>query len=451
MDRKKLKKINIQRKILLFLIGVSTLFMSIGYASINSIILNVNGDIVANIYDGVLITDVTYKENVNANQQDSKIINYYETMLESSIVLTTDPNSTITYTVTIYNNSNQKQIFSGVTYDNEYYSNENIIFNLSGLEIGKIIESKETISFDITFKYVDAINPTEEITILNSYLKFEFNKFNEQIIATYNYRGEIDTFIAPKKAIYKIEVWGAQGGSTGGNDTKGVYQEYRGGYGGYSSGYTLLNENQEIYIAVGGQGTGSCVETACIGGYNGGGNSGVSTEDTKNFTCSGGGATHVATTNRGLLVNYENYRNEILLVAGGGAGGYYHEFGEKHSIVGAAGGGITGIDGALSQYEKDGINIVAAATGGTQTSGGIGGYRGANGSFGQGGSGASCNTTDCGSSGGGGGYYGGGAAGHSGAGGGSGYIDNIANGTTIADQRAGAGYAKITLIETIED
>jgi len=31
-----------------------------------------------------------------------------------------------------------------------------------------------------------------------------------------------------------------------------------------------------------------------------------------------GGATHIATTNRGVLANYNSFRNEILIVAGGG-------------------------------------------------------------------------------------------------------------------------------------
>lgn len=83
-----------------------------------------------------------------------------------------------------------------------------------------------------------------------------------------------------------------------------------------------------------------------------------------------------------------------------------YSFTNKNSLInknGGAGGGISGVDGALSGYSKDNINIVPNATGGTQTTGGIGGYRGANGSFGQGGSGQSCDTVECGSSGGGGG------------------------------------------------
>ena len=78
--------------------------------------------------------------------------------------------------------------------------------------------------------------------------------------------------------------------------------------------------NIEIYIAVGGQGTGNCVTEVCKGGYNGGGTSGISTNDDKNFTCSGGGATHIATYNRGELYNYASSIDEIIMVAGGGSG-----------------------------------------------------------------------------------------------------------------------------------
>lgn len=304
-----------------------------------------------------------------------------------------------------------------------------------------------------------------KINIVND--RYEYNIVNiceqivpSQLVGNYEYTGKIQTFVAPYTGNYKIELWGAQGGSTGGNDTSGVYQTYLGGKGGYSYGIISLSSKQKLYIAVGGQGKGSCVEEICVGGFNGGGNSGVSTEDTKNYTCSGGGASHIALENYGTLNNYESHKAAVLLVAGGGGGGYYHEFGELYSIFGGAGGGLSGVDGELSGYSKDGTNIVKNATGGSQIVGGTGGYRGADGLFGLGGSGNSCNSTDCGSSGGGGGWYGGGAAGHSGTGGGSGYVGDLISGTTIDGTNeiptydgmgtmignAGNGYAKITFI-----
>jgi len=71
----------------------------------------------------------------------------------------------------------------------------------------------------------------------------------------FDYTGAIQTFIAPKTGIYKLETWGAQGGNaTDGTNTA------RGGYGSYSVGEVLLQQGDILYVNVGGQ-----------DGYNGGG------------------------------------------------------------------------------------------------------------------------------------------------------------------------------------
>lgn len=72
----------------------------------------------------------------------------------------------------------------------------------------------------------------------------------------YDYTGEIQTFVAPKTGIYKLESWGAQGGDA----TDGTLTA-RGGYGAYAVGEVLLIKDETIYINVGGQ-----------NGYGGGGN-----------------------------------------------------------------------------------------------------------------------------------------------------------------------------------
>jgi len=449
------------------LILVATLFMGVGYASINSIFFNISGDVVAKSPNGVFITNVEYIERSESLPNENYSISYADnTILKSSINLEpNDISSEVSLKLSFYNNTEYDYVFKDVVYAedlaDDVYSNSNIIYEFTN-QNETITKDGGTLEVIITFKYSDINESTSNI--LKSILNFKFS-IASYIVNTYSYTGNYEKFIVPHDGIYKLEVWGAQGGSTGGNDTTGVYQDYIGGAGGYSVGLITLTSNQELYIVVGGQGNGSCVEEYCIGGYNGGGNSGVSTEDKKNYTCSGGGATHIALSNRGILVNYESYQSEVLIVAGGGGGAHYHEFGELYSVSGGAGGGINGIDGTLSGYSKDGSNIVPNATGGSQTSGGIGGYRGANGLFGQGGSGNSCDSTECGSSGGGGGWYGGGAAGHSGTGGGSGYIGNLTDGNTIDGTKTiptydglstmigntGNGYAKITFIEEFDN
>ena len=224
-------------------------------------------------------------------------------------------------------------------------------------------------------------------------------------VLNFSYSGKIQT-VTLKPGVYKLEVWGAQGGNIG---------SYIGGYGGYSQGEITLIEETTLYIGVGGEGTNSDV-----GGFNGGGSL---TSGQSSFGASGGGATHISTINKTLPL-LENDKDSILIVAGGGGGANYRGegYGEGN---GGSGGGFTGSNGN-SVNHTNGYGY-GYGYGGTQSSGGSRFWESSEedntkpGVFGQGGGTEVGSTTQ---SGGGGGYYGGGASGHGGAGGGSGYIGN---------------------------
>ena len=227
------------------------------------------------------------------------------------------------------------------------------------------------------------------------------NKVSYFILYTFDYSGDEKSIEIKRNGYYKLEVWGAQGGSY--NST------YRGGYGGYSSGYVYLESGAKLYINVGGMGKNNCHDlgsSICYGGYNGGGNGG-GPGDGLHYPSSGGGATHISLKS-GLLSTLENDVDKILIVAGGGSGSYYHTHGDSVSAYGGSGGGYMGTSGKANS----GYNV---AIGGSQSKGGSAGNSGLVGSFGHGGNGVG---------GGGGGFYGGGSAAHSGSGGGSGYIGN---------------------------
>ena len=244
------------------------------------------------------------------------------------------------------------------------------------------------------------------------------------------------------KGTYKLEVWGAQGGSYSSLNN--------GGYGGYSSAEYTLTDEDTLYIVVGGQGSSS------TGGYNGGGSGKLG----------GGGATHIGLKS-GLLTSFSSdYSSNLLIVAGGG-GGAGNDSGSGQSAAGAGGKG-----GGANQAGTNGIaNCGSIGYGGTLSGGGAGGtrssgsYSAGSGSFGQGGNGYTASYTTNGSGGGGGGFYGGGGSigdlpnyndyDDSGAGGGSGYANTgKLNSGTISGtvgERAGNGFAKITaLTQSIE-
>ena len=140
--------------------------------------------------------------------------------------------------------------------------------------------------------------------------------------------GEVDSngreYIAPSGGWYKIELWGASGGSGGSR-------------GAYTSGTMYLEENEHIYFYVGQQG----------------GN-----ENSFNSGSSGGGATDVRLIN-GEWDNEESLLSRVMVAGGGGASG------DGGSLVGYgtdAGTQSTGVFGRA-----------------TSTTAGGGGYYGATG------------------------------------------------------------------------
>ena len=238
---------------------------------------------------------------------------------------------------------------------------------------------------------------------------------------TFDYTGTEQIFTVPATGKYKLETWGAQGGSV---------DNYIGGYGGYSTGIIQFNAGEKLYINVGGQGLTSNLSTDGVlsGGYNGGGNaySYLYASYCSNTTAgSGGGATHVSLTS-GLLSTLKDRTDSILIVSSGGGGSLNRNCGTSDYAFsfGGAGGGYIGNSSVVSSTSWP----YTLSTGGMQTIGGIGGTINnesgiSNGDFGLGGS-----TTRTGgytkSSGGGSGFYGGGNGMFTGSGGGSGYIGN---------------------------
>ncbi len=113
----------------------------------------------------------------------------------------------------------------------------------------------------------------------------------------FNYTGTEQTFTTPYKGKYKIELYGAQGASSGTNAI--------GGNGAYITGEVVLEKNQTISINIGSQ-----------QGYNGGGSA------SGNYL-SGGGATDIRISG--------NSEEDRVIVAAGGGGGYVQINYHSHS------------------------------------------------------------------------------------------------------------------------
>ena len=279
---------------------------------------------------------------------------------------------------------------------NQYIDVENVDLTID--LNGYILESRDT---KPTFNIKDGakLKLVDNNYEIKDYIMYDAGSYSCDVVGdpiTFDYTGSEAEFDITESSKYKLEVWGAQGGSN--NNT-------RGGYGGYSSGYIDLNENDKLYINIGGQGTGGSSSSA---GYNGGG---YANHAGSYIRGAGGGATHIALES-GLLSTFVDKQDKVLIVAGGGGGAGYYADSQK-SNGGDAGGfkGKTGNGTSPNQIQ---------GAGGTQVIGGSGKQ---NGSFGQGAN--RTDSSDYGGSGGGGGWYGGAASTNTaGGGGGSSYIGN---------------------------
>ncbi len=347
---------------------------------------------------------------------------------------------------------------------------------LNGAEISGINDAKDEftisdINGDVT---VDIVNDSTEYDV-EAYLECE-KEVEENSVWTYDYKGSEETFIAVKKGTYKLETWGAQGGSSNFKNTDGEFNT-KGGYGGYSEGIINLDPATKLYINVGGQGIEATTVNGGNGGYNGGGTGGAgmgyNSAKTYFYTGGGGGggATHIATSS-GILSTLQNNIPSILIVSGGGGGAT--GLNRSEITLGSHGGGFVGNPGYLETIKS------FLVSGGTQSDG----Y-----SFGQGASGPTTNNaaswSEGGAGGGGSGFYGGKSAlssenysSRDGAGG-SGYIGNssltqksmycyncsestdestktvsttCANATATENcAKSGDGYARISLLSSFTD
>lgn len=196
------------------------------------------------------------------------------------------------------------------------------------------------------------------------------SKIKKSDILNCPYSGVVKSITLPK-GTYKLECWGAQGGS---------YKTYYGGLGGYSHGVLSIAQETVVFLYTGGQpATVSTSKTVVPGGFNGGGDGAVRYySSVYTYGQGGGGASDIR-------ISTDSLYSRVIVAGGGGGSASINADTTKY------GGGESG-GSPISEF------IATQTTAGT------------NGSFGIG---ASVNSSGLnykyGSGGGGGGWYGGGA------------------------------------------
>lgn len=215
------------------------------------------------------------------------------------------------------------------------------------------------------------------------------------LIYDFNYTGSVQRFVVESSGKYKLECWGAQGGTYD-------LSSKIGGFGGYSVGEIKLTKGTELYIYVGGQPARST--TIAAGGFNGGGSSlTYSYDGTTTYGQAGGGASDIR-------IGQDSLYSRVI-VAGGG-GGSTNVF--NASVFAYGGGEVGGVgDSTYPEYQA------------TQSK------PGENATFGYGANATGPSNYKYGGAGGGGGWYGGGTTAQTSntsniftkhVGGGSGYV-----------------------------
>ena len=242
-------------------------------------------------------------------------------------------------------------------------------------------------------------------------------------VSTYSYTGSEQEYTVPEDGYYKIECWGAQGGT---------YSRAIGGKGAYTKGIIKLSKGEKLYVYVGECYNGAR-ETMC---YNGGGSGSYSTVG-KETNTNGGGATDIRLIN-GNWNEFNSLKSRIMVAAGGGGGYSVDDYNYGYSY-GGYGGALLGGNASIVKNGSD-YGELNPTIGATQI---LGGHNNSTstislaGVFGKGGYGK-YSAEWIYLSGGGGGYYGGGAglAGKaiiSSASGGSSYISGYEGCNSIAE------------------
>ena len=160
--------------------------MGIGYAVVNSISFNITGEVNAKEQNEIFITEIKCfqqdgYDNSLCNTND--IQSSYQTSVHSKIKLDNSIDSTITYQITVLNNSDVSYYFDETIYlvgDNTF-SNQNITFelktedNTSEFLQNTEVPSKTYTKFNLIFKYKD--NADILNNDLESLLNFNFYRF----------------------------------------------------------------------------------------------------------------------------------------------------------------------------------------------------------------------------------------------------------------------------------
>ena len=145
------------------------LFVCIGYAGFTSNMV-IGGTSTSTPPEGVFITNIT---SSGTNKATAVVNGYSMTVVNSSVNLGTNRNATLTFTITVFNNTNIDYGYNAMIYTvgEGTFDNETIVVT-PNIERREVVRSKEYLSFDVTVSYVSGVTITNNV--LNSVITYEF-------------------------------------------------------------------------------------------------------------------------------------------------------------------------------------------------------------------------------------------------------------------------------------
>lgn len=251
-------------------------FLSIGFA-----ILSSNLSVLSNI----VIADASwnvhlYRPEVHDTNTEGATYSINNDRSEITFTANLDaPGDYVEYDFYIVNDGTIDAIIDSFTInglDSNYIEYSLTYYSGASVSEDDLLKAKTSKRLKLYVSYKYNVDSFIDVSNMSGTISFTFiQPMDSELVWNYDYVEEIQKFTAPKSGTYKIETWGAQGGSYYYVNDGGY-----GGYGGYSTGNVQLNKNDTLFVLVGGAGTagnksGSRIRFAGKGGYNGGGDGGL--------------------------------------------------------------------------------------------------------------------------------------------------------------------------------
>lgn len=150
-------------------LSLMCLFTCVGYAQLSDNLL-IEGSVSVTPPEAVFITNVTQS---GTNGSTGTVNGYTMTVLNSKTVLGNNGSATVTYSITVFNNTDEDYGYNAMIYTvgENTYDNESIVVTPQ-IERRTVVESKGYLTFDVVVSYKDGKQASDKE--LNSIITYEF-------------------------------------------------------------------------------------------------------------------------------------------------------------------------------------------------------------------------------------------------------------------------------------